>query len=747
MEPGMEWIKIAPWDISCEGAEEETRDYRESVFSQGNGYLGMRGYRPDEASPNQAHRTTFYSGFYEYIRPGITDLVNQPDCSYTEIRLSGKPAREMRVCEAKQSLSLKTGEVSWQYVLEDGEGRKTQVESFRFAGMDNRRLVALRYRITPLNYEGTLELTTGVDGGVENLPISDNQMQGNTEFVKFWTEHAFLPRTDGGVLSAKTRYSKRETAAGWRVCAGGAATQQKPYAEGEKYATTLTASLKQGQTWQVDKLCAVACWRDGEDPAAHVTRLLDENEADYDALLQKNAAVWQSIWRTADIRLDASDELQGAVRYNIYQLIASAPHGDEHASIGARGLMHGRYKGCYFWDTEVFMLPFFRDTLPDTAKSLLMYRYNTLNDAIESARRFSVKGARYSWMSSDTGFEQCETWDTGCCEIHITADIAYAVGKYALLSGDKAFMDEFGARILVETARYWFDRFSYCAPEDRYHLLFVKGPDEYCGVTSDNLYTVRLSKHNISLALQTLERLKKEQPGRYETLVQAAALLPEEQANWRDLLEKTVERFDEDRNLWVQDATFEQLEPLDIPGVRDTCKPLYYTLNFDRLQRYRVLKQPDVLMLMALLPEEFSQAEIESAWDYYEPITLHDSTLSFGMHALVAARLNKQAEAQGYFEKALYMDLRDVMQNTAREGIHTAALGAAWQALIYGYCGLSADPGAPRCTPRLPAFIRSAAFTVFRDGIWYDVTVNREGSCTVSKIQNSNPNSVFLRGV
>ncbi|HWQ06977.1 MAG TPA: hypothetical protein VN453_07105 [Feifaniaceae bacterium] len=740
----MELISIAPWLITCEAASEETRDYRESVFSQGNGYLGLRGYRPDETAPNKAHRTTFFSGFYEYIRPGITDLVNQPDCSYTEITILGQPAGELRMLEATQSLSLKTGEASWRYTLEDDEGHRTRVEAFRFANMDNRHLIGQRYQITPLNYDGSVELTTGVDGGVENLPISDNQMQGNTEFVKFWTEHAFLPREDGGVLSAKTRYSMRETAAGWRVRASGAATEQTAVSGAECCSTRLTASLFAGQTWQVDKLSAVACYRDGIDPVAQASRLLDDNEADYDALLRKNASAWESIWNTADIRLDASDELQGAVRYNIYQLIASAPHGDEHASIGARGLMHGRYKGCYFWDTEVFMLPFFRDTLPKTAKSLLMYRYHTLADARESARRFSVKGARYSWMSSDTGFEQCETWDTGCCEIHITADIAYAVGAYASLSGDMAFLDEFGAEILVETARYWFDRFSYNSAEDRYHLLFVKGPDEYCGVTSDNFYTVRLAKHNISLALSTLERLKREDGLRYEALIQATALLPQETANWLDLLQKTAERFDESRNLWVQDATFEQLEPLEIQSVRSGSKPLYYTLNFDRLQRYRVLKQPDVLMLMALLPETFSNAEVEAAWRYYEPITLHDSTLSFGIHALVAARLGKQAEANEYFDKAVYMDLKDVMQNTAREGIHTAALGAAWQALVYGFCGLSTEPGVPRCSPRLPESIRSAAFTVFRDGSWYDVTVSRDGACSVSKIEDTSRNSVFL---
>ncbi|MEN6418117.1 MAG: hypothetical protein ABFC73_04260, partial [Clostridiaceae bacterium] len=243
-----------------------------------------------------------------------------------------------------------------------------------------------------------------------------------------------------------------------------------------------------------------------------------------------------------------------------------------------------------------------------------------------------------------------------------------------------------------------------------------------------------------------LDRLKREQNGRYEALTRDTCLQPEEPGAWRDLTQKTVEFYDEDRGLWVQDATFERLEPLDIPSVRSGCKPLYYTLNFDRLQRYRVLKQPDVLMLMALLPEEFSRAEVEAAWNYYEPITLHDSTLSFGMHALVAARLNKQAEAKEYFEKAVYMDLKDIMQNTAREGIHTAALGAAWQALVYGYCGLSAELGVPNCNPKLPEEIRSAAFTVFRDGSWYDVFVNGS-SCTVSKIEDMNTGSVFLPNV
>lgn len=371
------------------------------------------------------------------------------------------------------------------------------------------------------------------------------------------------------------------------------------------------------------------------------------------------------------------------------------------------------------------MLPFFAHTQPDAARTLLEYRYNILPEAMASAKGFSTKGARYSWMSSDTGFEQCESWDTGCCEIHITADIAHAIGRYWEQTGDDTFLRDCGTEILIQTARYWVDRFTYSPTEDCYHLLFVKGPDEYCGVTVDDFYTVSLAKDNLEMAVKAVNWMRKHYPDSWKWLENRTSFDSAEIDKWLGIASKVILRFNEETKLWKQDATFDLLEPLDIQANKDDDVPLYHKIGFDRLQRYQVLKQPAVLMYMALRPEKFSKDEIEAAWNYYEPKTLHDSTLSFGIHALLAARLGREEEAVRYFEKSLFLDLKNVMKNTANEGIHTASLGATWQAMVLGFGGLSIDDGELSIENHLPKNIAEMRYKVYYHGEKYQVVLRK----------------------
>lgn len=719
----MAMIDIRAWEIICTDSSAQSRDDRESIFSQGNGYMGLRGFRPDERGLHPAHRSTFYAGFYEYIRPGITDMVNQPDTMYTELLLNGADAAVCTLHDYRQVLSLRDDRLVWQYTLQDAQGRRIQVETERLVNMDDVHTAAVRYTIRSLDREVAVMLRTGIDGSVENLPISDNQLQEDTTFLKLLHVEQAQADCDGGYLVATTRTSHRTSAAYYRVDDDRRARRQG-VTDGEKVYTQLETTLPAGCEWRVEKRISVACFRDGEQPQAIAAQHL-RHVGGFEAMRRHSAAAWATIWDAADIRIDGNERWQGAVRYNIMQLLQSAPRGDEHASIGARGLVHGRYKGCYFWDTEIFMLPLFLYCLPETAKNLLLYRYHTLEDAKESARRFSEKGARYSWMASDTGFEQCETWDTGCCEIHITADIAYAMGKYVELTGDTDFLYRYAAEVYVETARYWQSRFNYFAADDRYHLLFVKGPDEYCGVTTNDFYTVYLARHNLLLAIDAIERIKREAPECYASLCEKTGLTEWEPRLWRSMTERMVLHRDERTLLWRQDDTFERLEPMDQSIQRQADEPLYRKISFDRLQRLQVLKQPAVLMCMALFPDAFSNEEVETAWRYYEPKTLHDSTLSFGIHALIAARLGRREEAVRYFEKALFLDLDNIMQNTGREGVHMAALGAAWQALVLGFAGVSASDGQIQANNRLPEAIEGLTLCVYVQGKRYEIRQSR----------------------
>ena len=714
----MRELRITPWRI--ESLDPDDRSFRESIFSQGNGYMGTRGYRPDQRGAHPAWRSTFLAGFYEYVKPGITDLVNHPDFSGIQFRLNGTDSESHTVSDFLQTLDLRCGLVTWAYILTDRAGNQTRVKQEKFLSMADRHLAAIRVSLTPVNWSGALELSGGIDARVENLPVSDDQLTENVEFVKMWSDVRTEPRPAGGQLTAQTRISHRQIAQSYLFSGKGSL---KTEAADEWVTTTINARLSQGMTWVGEKRIAVASFRDGD--AGEIVKEKSEELKDttFDELLTESALAWEKIWKQADVQLIGNDEWQGAIRYNIFQLIQAMPYGDTHASIGARGLTHGRYKGCYFWDTEIFMLPFFAYTQPNAAKSLLQYRCHTLPDAVESAKRFSAKGARFSWMASDTGFEQCGTWDTGCCEIHITADIAHAVRQYVELTGDEAFLRDCGTELLLQTARYWVDRFNYVSAEDQYHLLFVKGPDEYCGVTCDDFYTVSMARDHLEQAAAAVKWMEKTYPEDWAVLAEKTGFQPEETEKWMDIAAKVVLR--RRGELWKQDATFDLLEPLDIQAHKDDDAPLYHKIGFDRLQRYQVLKQPAVLMYMALCPEKFSKDEVEAAWNYYEPKTLHDSTLSFGIHALVAARLGYEEKAVHYLEKSLFLDLKNVMKNTAGEGIHTASLGATWQAMVLGFGGLSIRNGVLNVENRLPPGIEEMRYRVCHKGIPHQITIRK----------------------
>lgn len=731
----MKTVDIWPWFIKSTDGGQDGREYRESIFSQGNGYMGTRGFRPDERGKHEAWRSTFISGFYEYIRPGITDLVNQPDFSAVEVRINGRRSDEMLIESFTQTLSLQDGLLTWDYVTVDDEGNRTRLCIEKFISMACRHSAGLRMSVTPQNFCGAIHIATGIDGTVKNLPISDDQLQENTEMACIWGDIQSEIIDNGGLLTSKTAYSGHMTAEGYSLRSNIDGLAWNTVVKERSVSTYAETYLRQGQTWTVEKRIAVACGRDRANPIEIVRHTLRQmEEAEFDQLLAATRNAWNEIWQDVDIKITGNDIWQGAMRYNIFQLVQAAPTHDGYASIGARGLTHGRYKGCYFWDTEIFMLPFFTCTRPETARDLLMYRFHTLEDALESAKRFSAKGARYSWMASDTGFEQCETWDTGCCEIHVTADIAYAVGFYYEQTGDLAFLRDYGCEILLQTARYWTDRFNYCESEDRYHLLFVKGPDEYCGVTTDDFYTVKMAAHNLHLAVSAAAILEQACPAEWRELRERLSLSSSELATWQDIAEKICVSVIGERGPWKQDATFEYLQPLDIQANKNDDTPLYRKISFDRLQRYQVLKQPAVLMYMALHPNEFTQEELEAAWEYYEPKTLHDSSLSFGIHALLAARLNRFDDAVRYFEKSLLLDLRNIMQNTGSEGIHMASLGATWQAAVFGFGGVSVKDGCLHCENRLPEQIDAMEFQIRFHGTRYKIVVHRNQEPMITAI-------------
>ncbi|WP_418667734.1 glycosyl hydrolase family 65 protein [Allofournierella sp.] len=684
----------------------------ESLFFTGNGRMGLRGYVAGEPAARPAEKGLFVAGMFAGIKPGITDLVNLPTPAWHRLLLGGEPG--IPEGGVTYTLDLACGLLTQQYTLLAG-GARVAVTEQRFFDPDRPALLAQRLTLCS-DRAITAVVITGLFSASCNRPVPDDQVKESTETVQLMAALGaeFVP---GGLTA---RYRARATGlelvqqlllrqpAAWQ-----AEELRRP---GEAWGYTFTGELRPGRAACFDKLCGVYTSRDKDPLLAPLPA-----RAGFDELLAQARSAWQARWQESDLRIEGDKASEAALRYCVYQLMANCSPRDDTVSIGARGLTHTRYKGCYFWDTDLFMMPFYLLTHPQAAQSLERYRVGCLPAARAHAQKMNGAGARYPWMAAFDGSEQCESWDIGASEVHITADVVFALEQYLQISGDQALAPA-AREVYVETARFWASR---CTPDPAggYNLLFCKGPDEYCGITSNNLFTGWLVRHNLRLALAAARYLQSQEPARW----QALSLSEQELQGWQALHDGLKLPKDPLTGHWRTDDTFHLLEPVDPAGLKQGSEASYHRVCFDRLQRYRVIKQADVLLLMTRLPQDFTPQEKLAAWQEFEPLCLHDSTLSFATHALFAAQNGLAAAAWSYFEKALYLDLRDIMGNTGKEGLHLACLGESWQAVVFGFAGLHFTPDGPRLAPHLPQGWKCLRFRFYWHGVQYEARVTPEG--------------------
>ena len=664
-------IRIEPWVISKSSGID---DFCESIFFIGNGYLGIRGFPGWQKKKQPNDHAIFRAGLFSHISHHITDMVQLPDAT-TLCPDTPEPDT------VKQELNLRTGVVSWEW---ETPGLRFRME--RTAAMTDSQLILVKLTVTAVK-DTHLNVQAIADAGVRNLPVHDDQMVEINDLVKLLD----IDSLGANELKMSTLAERTPVTICWQLKSDRAFTRIQ-HVTHDTAVTTLSAALKQGECWTIEKHVRILVGKE----APHATSA--DPWAD-------SIMAWEELWENCDIRIQADDrQLQGAIRYNIFQLLCSNAADEPNISIGARGLTHGRYKGNTFWDAEIFLVPFFTWTRPQAARNLLKYRVNRLSDAKSLAKKQNLAGARFPWMCSSDGTEQCESWDIGLCEVHITADIAYAMDRYVRASGDSAFLRDHAAQVYRETARYWLSRLTWEPNRGCFSSFFVKGPDEYCGATINNTYTNWMARHNIALALEN-SRLDAAENSRLSFAKEHITLL-----------------YDLDRDLFLQDEQFERLEPA--PFLKTDDAPSYKVVCFDRMQRYRVIKQADLVLLMTLFPKDFTLAMKRNVFTAYEPLTLHDSTLSWGIHALLAARLGMWEKATSYFERAVYLDLKDLMGNTGHEGLHMGALGAAWQAVVYGMAGLWTDGDGLSLNPMLPPGVERLRFKVWYQGERFDIDIS-----------------------
>jgi trehalose/maltose hydrolase-like predicted phosphorylase len=477
-----------------------------------------------------------------------------------------------------------------------------------------------------------------------------------------------------------------------------------------------------GQVAELDRLVVVArADAPNDDPVPHVRVALARSRAlGWRAVLAAHEAAWEARWTAGGVEIEGDDQLQQAVRFAVYHLTSATNPEDQRVSIGARGLTGDAYFGHVFWDTEIYLLPFYTATWPEAARALLMYRYHTLPAARAKAAQSGYKGALYAWESADTGVETTPDHGlapdgslieilTGKMEHHISADVTYAVWQYWRATGDDDFFLIAGAEIVLETARFWASR-AVAETDGRRHIRHVIGPDEYHEDVDDNAFTNMMARWNIARALESVETLRARWPAHAVSLEEKLALSDDELADWRDAVARIVTGFDPATGLYEQFAGFHALELLDISAYADHALPIDVVIGRERTQRSQVVKQADVVALIGLLPEEFPGKTAETNLRHYEPRCAHGSSLSAAMHALVAARVSDPEMALRYLRETASLDL-DPDPNSAG-GVRIAGLGGLWQAIVLGFGGVELAGDTLRIDPRLPPQWRALFFPI-----------------------------------
>ena len=486
-------IRLEDWRIWADGPFQD--DFLESIFFCGGGRMGVRGYAAGDPRPRPVQQGLFLAGMFDEIKPGITDVIHLPTPVWHHLTVDGE---EPAFCgSVRRTLELDKGLLRLEYRLQEAQAALKVTEE-RFFDPERPALLAQRLTVEP-QAPARLRLESGIYSASRNCPVPDDQVKENTETMQLMEE--MEPRFEENALTG--RWRSRTTCLELRqqltFRVRGGAVAGSFYRPGEALGLVVEGD---GGTLVVEKMAALFTSRD-KDP-----RIASAPEGEgWEELLAAAQRHWARLWQGMDMQVEGDASAQTALRYLAYQLTASCSGKDDTVNIGARGLTHARYKGCYFWDTDLFMLPFFLYTQPASARSLAQYRVNCLPQAKAHAKKMNGAGARYPWMASFDGSEQCESWDIGASEVHITADVAYALDQYLQATGDESFAP--GAReVFVETARFWRSRYTAEPGTGRENLLFCKGPDEYCGITSNNLFTGEMVRHNLDLALAADPDLK-----------------------------------------------------------------------------------------------------------------------------------------------------------------------------------------------------------------------------------------------
>ena len=694
------------WNIIIEGFNKADITKHESIFSLGNGAMGMRAnfeedYTGDTLQgsyiggvyyPDKTRVGWWKNGYPEYF----AKVLNAPSWIGLHIKINGE-LLDLNTClevkNFRRQLNMKEGWYERSFTAMLPNQQEIQVKVLRFLSLRYDELGALRYEITPLTTEATIEIESYLDSGIKNSDANWDE--------RFWNTLEISSEDNFATILAETKKT------GFKVYTF---MQNDLFIDNEALSITpkenkkenyiglqYEVKVKQNQTFRIEKY--------GGYSRSNDYSTLAKSIALFDSLLEKQKEDWATIWETSDIVIEGDEKAQQGIRFNIFQLNQTYSGKYSHLNIGPKGFTGEKYGGSTYWDTEAYCLPFYMATKgAEVARNLLMYRYNQLDKAIENAEKLGFTGGAALYPMVTMNGEECHNeWEITFEEIHRNGAIAFAIYNYTRYTGDESYLKDYGIEVLISIARFWAQRVSFSAEKQKYVILGVTGPNEYENNINNNFYTNYLASWCLRYAAEQVTTLQKED------------ITKEETQQWLHIAQNIYLPYSEKYGVYLQQDGFLDKDLKPVTAIPAEERPLNQHWSWDRILRSPYIKQADTLQGFYFFEDHFTKEELQRHYEFYEPFTVHESSLSPCVHSVLASALGKTDEAYTLYLRTARLDLDDYNKEV-HEGLHITSMAGTWLSIVEGFAGMRVKNGKLHFTPRLPKHWESLSFKVIFQG-------------------------------
>ena len=737
----LDYIKPDNWSIIEEGFDPKTVKSSESLFSIGNGSMGQRANFEEHYSgktfqgsyiagvyyPDKTKVGWWKNGYPEYF----AKVINAPSWIGIYVHVNGEPL-DLFVCKKvagfRRELNMKEGWLSRSFTATLQNGVEVEVKAKRFLSLDMDELGVISYSIKPINSDADIIFQPYLDSGITN---EDSNWDD-----KFWDTLEVSQENHQAFIQAKTMKTEFHTCTFMesKVFLNDRALKIEPNTEKDSNYVSLYYGhhVKKGETYSINKFGGYTVDRNhkkSELVLAAKKVLSKATQLGFNALLDKQKQAWANIWEMADITIDGDIKAQQGIRFNIFHLNQTYLGKDSRLNIGPKGFTGEKYGGSTYWDTEAYCIPFYMATKDQkVARNLLAYRYNHLEKAIENAQKLGFKnGAALYPMVTMNGEECHNEWEITFEEIHRNGAIAFAIYNYYRFTGDYSYIPEKGLEVLIGIARFWEQRATFSKAKNKYVILGVTGPNEYENNVNNNFYTNYTAKWCINYALENIKRVEIGFASDFKRIMDKTKLSKAETDQWKKVADNMYFPFDEERNIYLQQDGFLDKELVTVADLDKSQRPINQKWSWDRILRSPYIKQADTLQGFYFFEDHFTVEELERHFDFYEPFTVHESSLSPCVHSIQAAKLGRMDQAYTFYLRTSRLDLDDY-NHEVHEGLHITSMAGTWMSIVEGFGGMRVKNDTLNFAPKMPKQWSGYSFKInFRNQI-IKVSVNQNNT-------------------